>query len=701
MRGSQNDSPASTRLGYVTRPVATHNQAVNGRSMANPTFPQRNLKGPLGAPRLAGSPTLRTPPAFRRDAPVHLDGSPKASCREEVDTPVKAFMNANITPRSGPRKARVDSAASTPNGTPNGTPRSSRPASIVQTNEQAVESGRGLVGLRLQDVGGSHLERSRSVISDGKSSSSFRTASSERWQYHQEHASPETSPMFFHASEAKLAVSKNQSSNLTLQGKASNFVYANGQDDEPIEPFTCHTDAQVEEPNSRFFQGHGAPESNSTVPKPFVKTTPSISPSHSPRQSSFKPISKVALPRPPSPLKDVQISRTASLTKASPRRHSRLVSTGGPQKIELSPSGVTFTSPSDLGRRASIGSSVARRAGHAKSASASSIESTPSRRSSLRIGDNRLFTTEQSSINVEAALLQKDQAQLPVNEVSPTSATPSPARTVANISKLDHLNELAANARRERKVLDLEISNSSLLAINQTLEREMRKQNAELRRFRRLSRAGRLSIAPPKRSFSSRLSCSKGMDFGSDISGMSDDDGGLESFENDDDYDDGSIRISSLSPTAQIEHDTRIRAEDEQRLQLDLSKHRELLIDSQKMNQSLKRCLDRTEDLIAEGKKALEYRVRITDIGPVGGRVLTPDETDGHTTHSNGLLSPVHERNTNPWECVEMSLDRSAEGENHDRDSGIDLLHSPDSGGGDAGAGVGEYLEGLGVSWGV
>jgi hypothetical protein len=43
-------------------------------------------------------------------------------------------------------------------------------------------------------------------------------------------------------------------------------------------------------------------------------------------------------------------------------------------------------------------------------------------------------------------------------------------------------------------VLDLEISNSSLLAINRTLEREMRKQSAELRRFRRLSRSGRLSI---------------------------------------------------------------------------------------------------------------------------------------------------------------------------------------------------------------
>lgn len=67
------------------------------------------------------------------------------------------------------------------------------------------------------------------------------------------------------------------------------------------------------------------------------------------------------------------------------------------------------------------------------------------------------------------------------------------------------MNELAANARRERKVLDLEISNSSLLAINRTLEREMRKQTAELRRFRRLSCSGRLSVAP-SRSASGKMS---------------------------------------------------------------------------------------------------------------------------------------------------------------------------------------------------
>ncbi|KAK9470082.1 uncharacterized protein V1510DRAFT_424060, partial [Dipodascopsis tothii] len=41
------------------------------------------------------------------------------------------------------------------------------------------------------------------------------------------------------------------------------------------------------------------------------------------------------------------------------------------------------------------------------------------------------------------------------------------------------------NARFNRKILDLEISNTSLLAINRTLEREMRAQNRELRALRK------------------------------------------------------------------------------------------------------------------------------------------------------------------------------------------------------------------------
>ena len=105
----------------------------------------------------------------------------------------------------------------------------------------------------------------------------------------------------------------------------------------------------------------------------------------------------------------------------------------------------------------------------------------------------------------------------------------------------------------------------------------------------------------------------------------------------------------TMTPNTYAEHDARLRAKDEKRLQLDLSKHRELLIDSQKMNQSIKRCLGWTEDLIKEAQKALDYHVRVSDIG-VGGRVLTPEEIEPDTLHSRGLLSPAIDEPGNPMD---------------------------------------------------
>ncbi|KKZ63025.1 hypothetical protein EMCG_02595 [[Emmonsia] crescens] len=207
-------------------------------------------------------------------------------------------------------------------------------------------------------------------------------------------------------------------------------------------------------------------------------------------------------------------------------------------------------------------------------------------------------------------------------------------------SQIDRMNELASNARRERKVLDLEISNSSLLAINRTLEREMRKQSAELRRYRRLTRSGRLSMTESIRSVSGRtLSIVSETDYEpSDISLMENSDEDLSSESSDDE----STRSPDGTPNSNDtpKHDAKHRTRDEKRFILDLTKHQQLLIDSQKMNQSIKRCLGWTESLIQEGKKALDYHVRISDID-IGGRVLAPDEIEGETEGGRGLLSPT------------------------------------------------------------
>ncbi|KAJ5895670.1 hypothetical protein N7495_007361 [Penicillium taxi] len=188
------------------------------------------------------------------------------------------------------------------------------------------------------------------------------------------------------------------------------------------------------------------------------------------------------------------------------------------------------------------------------------------------------------------------------------------------------------NARTERRILDLEISNSSLLAINRTLEREMRKQNAEIRRYRRLSRSGRISMVPSPRSFSgAALSVTSELEGVSECSSVHE----ASEFSDEDSVLDDRVH----SPDSLAEHDAKHQAHDEKKFMLDLARHQELLIDSQKLNQSLKRCLGWTEELIKEGQKALEYSVQVQDV-VLGGRVLAPEELPETNEARKGLLSP-------------------------------------------------------------
>ena len=172
------------------------------------------------------------------------------------------------------------------------------------------------------------------------------------------------------------------------------------------------------------------------------------------------------------------------------------------------------------------------------------------------------------------------------------------------------------NARVERKITDLEISNSSLLAINRTLERQMRKQNAELRRIRRLSFPGGLAMFPAQ-SFRSSLSEGEG-------SGSEDD---VDRDNN------GSDHESSNG----AESESRLGVGDTKEVYIDLARHQELLDGSRSMNHSIKRCLLRTDDLIKDGRKALEYKVRANDVS-LGGRVLPPEELSDVVESSRGLL---------------------------------------------------------------
>jgi hypothetical protein len=133
-----------------------------------------------------------------------------------------------------------------------------------------------------------------------------------------------------------------------------------------------------------------------------------------------------------------------------------------------------------------------------------------------------------------------------------------------------------------------------------------------------------------------------------------------------------SLDDGSLSPGAMAESDLRHRKKDEKRLQLDLSKHQQLLIDSQKMNQSLKRCLGWTEELISEGRKALEYHVRVSDV-ELGGRVLAPDEVEGDNEGMSDIgAALLREARKAAANGASSSAAWGGEGKD-DRDSGIEL----------------------------
>jgi len=184
----------------------------------------------------------------------------------------------------------------------------------------------------------------------------------------------------------------------------------------------------------------------------------------------------------------------------------------------------------------------------------------------------------------------------------------------------------------------------------------MHKQTSELRRYRRLTSAGRISFAPSTLSTSSRFSGPTETDASSDLDldpDMLDED--LVAFSDDE-------RSSvSHSPTSAHVRAAPQRAKDEKRLQLELSKHQEILLDSQRMNQSLKRCLGWTEDLIQEGKRALAYQAKVNE-EDIKGRVLTPDEVEGEVERGRGLLSPALDTVEDPWEKLGLEIEAVALG---------------------------------------
>ncbi|KAI1806329.1 hypothetical protein F4811DRAFT_160939 [Daldinia bambusicola] len=565
---------------------------------------------------------------------------------------ISSHLTANVTPRSGSRQTRVDSANNTPNGTPN-------------PDKSDAWDHRSSFGLPSPRTDGDVMRRS---------GTSFGSASPDTASYRRQEGAYNIESKFFHASDAKPP--RPLSSSKPAQAKGPTIFYANGNTVEnkpshptPFAPVLGHSQDSL---SSKFMYANGTPEMRSS-PTPPVSRSSGSTVSTAPRPPSNRPAinppasSHTQAQRPASPAKfSSQGSQVSSKTTNIPSGRPPALST--PQ-----------LAPSPGLRRSSTG--LSRTSGHSRTGSLVKLDhsSTTPKPTSSRVSPETSppITVPPTPAPLTLASIIQAAEDFAENEecASPDEA-PSGLQSPTNpANPTEPVNESVANARRERKVQDLQITNASLEAINRTLERKLRKQTSELRRYQRLSRSGRLSTASTV--VESQTSLKGASEQGLGVIDLSDLDENSEAeelekeMEMEEELSDSDSVNESLSPSVVAERDAKHRKRDEERLHLDLSKHQQLLVDSQKINQSIRRCLDWTEVLINEGKKALEYRAPIVGV-ELGGRVLAPDEEEDRPSTANSISDNTIEFDGKFLDDP-ISLAGWGGSERQDRDSGIEL----------------------------
>ncbi|KAK5113620.1 hypothetical protein LTR62_003247 [Meristemomyces frigidus] len=607
--------------------MSDRSSSNNGRplkpTLAVPRPP--TTRAPL-TPRIAGSisPSVRSPgpktPSTARSEPPKI--TPRVKQQEGATS--DAVGTFNVTPRSSARTSRVDSNSSTPTqGQSENIPSASRPSSTIASTSSSIEkpgSGGGLI------FGDARISRPTSLVSDngtsrGRSPPIVRSPGN--FSLSRATANGSIEGRFFHASDAP---KQDPAPKKPEPKKAAAFFYADG----------------IQEDNGRRLPQATSPVLSAVSGKhtsgPWISSNPSkdvpmLSPALS-SISSASPFFATATgnpkPRSPSPSKEnIHLSYRKGVSQILGTRPTpRVADTAADAEKQRDRLTSTF-------------------APHRKSPSLSSVDSGNSPQSRRRSTTGFDITQASSPLTNEVKSATVPRVSKPPRAIDTSMVipeVPTVPETITSPSK--PVSDLASEARRERKVLDLEISNSSLLAINASLERELRRQKTELKRFRRLSRAGRFSFQPSDRV----ASPSEGLsgvgeededEDGEDYAAFGPPSGFTDIYDDFSDDDETESIMSGnepLSPGARATRDTDRLVKDEKRLRMDLAKHKELLVQSQMMNQSLKRCTYATEDMIREAKKALDYHVRVSDV-KLGGRILTGHEDeDGEESNKHGVI---------------------------------------------------------------
>ncbi|PPJ50187.1 hypothetical protein CBER1_05189 [Cercospora berteroae] len=611
-----------------------------------------NSRTPL-TPRIAGSVASTTPSTTKPAAPRVAGRGPLLSPRvRPQETPAKDTPGAsNVTPRSSTRTSRIGVSSGRSSPAIDDTPSDTRPRTGLAPGDALMNrsyGGGSGVGSSAGMSSRSRTSGPNSIMSETKPKVGRSPPLSRSPDLGQSGASDSFENRFFHASDVK---KQEPVAKKPEPKKPPTFFYADGHEDDTKRPTGF--------PSTDAKRHPGGPIQ---IELASAKSPPMLSPAFN--QSSTN-VSYFPSTVPLSPL------RSPSPSKENIHLSYRK---GASQIFGMRPQPRTTPSVHDLMTRPEMQETrrPSRTLTHRKSSSLSSMTSGTDqvrRRSYTALDD----TIPSSPLSHETSQMTSPPVNIPSIDTSLASSMTVGSPTEAALSPTKTITQLAADARRERKVLDLEISNSSLLAINASLERELRRQKAELKRFRRLSRAGRLSSATHSipRSLSGDLET---LDEDEDMDGMP---SGWDDAELSDSDDDSLVSGSGgRSPSASSER----LAKDEKRLKVDLERHRELLVQSQAMNQSLKRCMYATDEMIRDGKKALEYHVRVSDV-KLGGRILTGEEDEEDLTQD--IVVDDEEFSGAPDDGMENAkglldvwrgVGRSAfEGSEGDRDSGIEV----------------------------
>ncbi|KAL7943301.1 hypothetical protein V8C42DRAFT_117795 [Trichoderma barbatum] len=658
-------------------------------------------------PKVAVKGSSATTPLARKSSSIVGAQSPHG---DSVAAPPASYLSHAATPRSAPRPSRAESTLSTPSST----------LSLDKMSDGwETRSNRGL--------GMSPLARTdRKSIGDSSNGpgndSKFFYASSIKPAAPAPPPRPasvvhtKSTPTFFYASDAAskrvtsppaYPSSSTHSLSSAQEGVATKFFYANGAPD---------VDARLSARSSG---------SGSTVSSSSKATRPNTSNSSAVGSSTTQLYS-----RPTSPSKNLtHPTLSQQQHHQQPTLRASAMSPTSPIRASAHPPPMLAATTTQASkRRVSIEAPLRLKQGHGRTGSVNSMDGVViPKLASPTIAPPMIHAPEMTPPLLSPALPQLAQPVTMASILqmadelededeedeedgsegegedgedgnSDDSDTDSISRKRSSQNS-EPLSHLVLSARRERKVQDLEITNASLEAINRTLERQLRKQSAELRRFRRLSRAGRLggasaansqggaSLTVPDASAGLTDVSEKEEDAGPTQHNDEFEDDEDEEDEEEDEEDEDSLVDSELSngnaPADQKTSGAQLKTEspgdkrrkrDERRLQLDLTRHQELLLDSQKMNQSLKKCLNWTDLLIKEGQKALAYRVRIADVDAMPGRVLAAsyyDYGDDTSQVEEDTVSTV-----SVGDDTISNLESEAEAwpkESQDRDSGIEL----------------------------